>query len=276
MNSHNAVITRNSPSAFIYLLDLSGSMSENIIYEGEKMSKNDALNKIVNTTLHETILRCRNYERHNDYFDIAILGYKNREIINLLEPFTGKEGFCTVSDIVGAHVNTKTYNYMRTKEDGTQFVSQRSVTQYIDTEPSGTTPMYRALETAHKLLQKWITEHNGKKCFPPILINITDGEMSDASSHEMLIISQRIKRLSTENGSILLFNIHLTPNIEGNPIIFPSSQEPLPDIRNIKLMYDMSSNLPLSFIDAIVEHMPEKDKESLKEAKIMCYNTLYT
>lgn len=273
MSSHNAVITRNSPSAFVYLLDISGSMSESILYEGEQMTKNDALNKIVNTTLHETILRCKNYDKHNDYFDIAVLGYQNNTVFSLLEPFTGKEGFCSVNDIAYAKIGSKKYNYIRTKEDGTKFVSQRSITQYIDTEPFGTTPMYEALECAYTLLQKWTIEHKGRKCFPPVLINITDGEMTDANSHEMLMISQKIKRLSTENGTILFFNIHLNNEVDVKPIIFPSNLDNLPDIRKIKLMYEMSSDLPESFKDEIILHIPNRTKENLNNAKTMCYNT---
>ena len=273
MSSHNAVITRNSPSAFVYLLDISGSMSDTIMYEGEQMTKNDALNKIVNTTLHETILRCRNYDCHNDYFDIAILGYQNDTITNLLEPFTGKEGFCSISDIVCAEIGAKTYNYIRTKEDGTKFISQRNITQYIDTEPSGTTPMYKALESAYALLKRWTIEHKGRKCFPPVLINITDGEMSDANISEMLIISQKIKRLSTENGTVLFFNIHLSGDASVMPTIFPNNMNDLPDIRNIRLMFEMSSDLPDSFKEEITEHITNRSMDSLHNAKTMCYNT---
>lgn len=273
MNTHNAVITRNTPSAFIYLLDISGSMAENIVYESEKMTKNDALNKIVNTTLHETVLGCKGYDGVKDYFDIAILGYHKNRVINLLEPFTGKEGFCNINDIVNSKINTKTYNYIRTKEDGTTFISQRSITQYIKTEPYGTTPMYKALENAHSLLQKWIIEHKGRKCFPPILINITDGEMSDATNSEMIMISQRIKRLSTENGAVIFFNIHLSSQVNAESIAFPTTSDSLPDIRNIKLMHEMSSELPESFHDALIWEMPWFKKENLKHAKTMCYNT---
>lgn len=273
MNTHNAVVTRNTPTAFIYLLDLSGSMSESIIYEGENMSKNDALNKIVNTTLNETILRCRSYDKYNDYFDIAVLGYQGDTVINLLEPYTGKEGFCSINEIISAPIDSKTYNYRRTKSDGTHFTSQRRITQYIKTEPFGTTPMHKALVYTHSILQKWVVEHKGRRCFPPIVINITDGEMSDASEREMITVSQKIKRLSTENGNILFFTVHLSPNEKATPVIFPSSHDQLPNIKKIKLMYDMSSNLPKAFHEAIIGTIPNIDKDTLHDAKIMCYNT---
>lgn len=273
MNTHNAIVTRNTPSAFVYLLDISGSMSENILFEGENMTKNDALNKIVNTTIHETILRCRNYDKYNDYFDIAVLGYQGDIVSNLLEPYTGKEGFSTINEIINSPIDTKTYNYTRTKPDGTNFISQRNITQYIKTEPYGTTPMRKALEYTHSLLQKWVAEHKGRKCFPPVVINITDGEMSDATEREMVNASQKIKRLATENGNVLFFTVHLSSQKELTPIIFPSSHEQLPGIKKIKLMYDMSSDLPKAFHESIIGAMPEVDLNSLENAKAMCYNT---
>ena len=272
MNTHNATVTRNTPTALIFLLDISGSMSEHLEYEGERITKNDALNKIVNSVLNELVLRCKSYNKYNDYFDIAILGYQNNSITNLLECYTGKDGFCTINDIVSSQIDSKTYNYIREKSDGTKFISQVEITQYIDTDAHGTTPMYLALNKAYTLLRKWVIEHKGRNCFPPVLFNITDGESSDATSQEMIIISNRIKRLGTDNGNVLFMNIHLNSHAVEKPVIFPSSEEGLPNIRNIKLMYEISSFMPASFQNRIKSD-PSHSEIDYGNAKLMCYNT---
>jgi Mg-chelatase subunit ChlD len=39
------------------------------------------------------------------------------------------------------------------------------------------TPMCRALSYAGQLVSRWLAEHPG--CFPPIVLNLTDGEAND-------------------------------------------------------------------------------------------------
>ena len=273
MNTHNATVTRNTPTALIFLLDISGSMSENIEFEGEKITKNNALNKIVNSILNELILRCKSYNNYNNYFDIAVLGYQDDSVINLLEQYTNKEGFCSVNDIVTSDIDFKVYNYIRTKSDGSKFISQVEITQYIDTEPHGTTPMLKALDAAFQLLKKWTVEHNGKNCFPPVLFNITDGDTSDATPQEMIIESNKIKRLTTDNGNVLFMNIHLSSQMGENPIIFPNSESELPNVRNIKLMYEMSSRIPKSFQERLKLIKKDGSETDYLNGKLMCYNT---
>ncbi len=271
--THNSTITRNTPSAFMFLLDISGSMSETINFDGETMSKNDALNKIVNSSLQEIIFRCKHFNQYYNYFDIAVLGYQNGEVNNLLEQHTQNEGFSTINEIVSCEIDTKVYDYLRKKPNGEKFISQRTINQYINTEPYGTTPMYKALDRAYYLLQRWVLDHKGKNCFPPIVINITDGEANDATPSEMKQISQKLMRLSTENGNILLFNIHLTNQDDEKEIVFPTDKEELPDIRNTKLLYDMSSTLPESFQEQLQNLYPNTHYDKLNMPKAMCYNT---
>jgi hypothetical protein len=44
------------------------------------------------------------------------------------------------------------------------------------------TPMTKAFENAYRLCQDWISWGNHKDCHPPIIINITDGEATDAGN----------------------------------------------------------------------------------------------
>src|SRR5690606_27951010 len=45
------------------------------------------------------------------------------------------------------------------------------------------TPMTKAFENAKRLCNDWINWGNHNDCHPPIIINITDGEATDAGSN---------------------------------------------------------------------------------------------
>src|SRR2546427_5494596 len=65
--------------------------------------------------------------------------------------------------------------------------------------------MCAALKEATKITQTWCQEHpNG--C-PPIVINITDGEATDG---DLVAEARELAAVSGEDGSVLLFNIHLS------------------------------------------------------------------
>lgn len=273
MRKYNSLITRNSPTAILYLVDSSGSMAEKIRFDGELIQKSEALCRIVNSAIHELICRCRSFDQHNNYFHLAVLSYSGNGIVNLLERYTNKDDFCTISDIATVELETKIYNYLRSKSDGTQFVTQRAIPQYISIEPCGITPMYGALSYSYKLLRKWILENKGRSSFPPIVINITDGETSDAIDDEMMIVSNKIKRLSTEDGNVLLFNIHLSSSQIEESIMFPSSINSLPDIRNIRMLYEMSSILPQIFHEEILNNCKSKTAQEVLAARAITCNT---
>jgi len=48
---------------------------------------------------------------------------------------------------------------------------------WFDPVANGGTPMCQALMRAQDILRTWFAQHPG--CFPPIVINITDGEATD-------------------------------------------------------------------------------------------------
>jgi len=71
------------------------------------------------------------------------------------------------------------------------------------------------------------------------VINISDGEPTDGDPS---VPAQSVTQLSTGDGNVLLFNIHISSQ-SGAPIIFPDSQETLPD-DHARLLFSMSSQLP--------------------------------
>lgn len=96
--------------------------------------------------------------------------------------------------------------------------------------------MGEGLHQAHLLLQDWVSKHpNG---YPPIAINITDGEAnSDPTAN-----AQAITSLASSDGNVLLFNCHISSH-SASPIIFPADETALPD-DCARMLFRMSSLLP--------------------------------
>src|SRR5256714_11936972 len=72
---------------------------------------------------------------------------------------------------------------------------------WFDPYSKGGTPMCAALKEATKITQAWCQEHpNG---FPPIVINITDGEATDG---DLVAEARNVAAVSGDDGSAVLFN----------------------------------------------------------------------
>jgi hypothetical protein len=107
---------------------------------------------------------------------------------------------------------------------------------WFDAVANGGTPMHTALNEASRILTDFITAHPSS--FPPIVINITDGEPDRDPSPE----AKQLKSLSTSDGNILLFNVQISSN-GAKPIEFPDNESGLPD-NQAKLLFGLSSVLP--------------------------------
>jgi hypothetical protein len=99
------------------------------------------------------------------------------------------------------------------------------------------TPMCAALQRAQQVLSAWLGAHPG--CFPPVAINITDGESTDGDPASA---AQEVTKLASDDGNVLLFNLHLSSQ-RSNPIEFPDGEESLPD-EYARLLFHLSSPLP--------------------------------
>ena len=90
------------------------------------------------------------------------------------------------------------------------------------------TPMCQAVAVAGAHVYEWANAHPDS--FPPIIINITDGMVTDspyegASLEEW---AQRLVNIQTSDGPTLFFNIFLSP-AGSNGVLFPASDYGLPE-----------------------------------------------
>ena len=92
-NPYTAQITRNTPTAFIFLVDQSVSMKRMTTLNGEQMSLAEAIARIVNNQINELVYRCIKTTEVRHYYDIAIIGYGH-------EAYSGWNGVLAGRDFV--------------------------------------------------------------------------------------------------------------------------------------------------------------------------------
>ena len=105
------------------------------------------------------------------------------------------------------------------------------------------TPMCAALTAASTALSDWTAQHQDS--YPPMLINITDGEAGDG---DPVAWSQHIMELETNDGNVLVYNVHLS-EMSAAPVQYPSDESEVTIDEYARQMFRMSSVFP----DSVVE-----------------------
>lgn len=242
---YSAEISRTSPAAFIFLLDQSASMQDSFGGAEQKgdaaPSKARVLADVVNRLLQNLVLRCAKEDGVRDYFHIGVIGYGER-VQPLIQP---APDYGTPNDLIPiSHIAERPLRLderLKQVPDGNGgFVERRiKVPVWFDPQAKNGTPMCQALDQAAVMVRRWIDVH--PHGFPPIVVNITDGEATDG---DPLRYAQALKMYATDDGEVLLFNVHLSESDEP-AIELPHTTEGLPD-EFAGVLYAMSSLLPFS------------------------------
>lgn len=250
---YTAMVTRECPTAFLFLIDQSISMNRTTTLYGERMSMSEAVARIVNRSVEELINRCVKGDDIRHYFDIAAIGYGS-EVRNAWQGQLADENFVTPNQL-----RQHPYRRIVTREEkrtrrGTE-VKEVERVQWIDAcHTDRSTRLHLALRKAQELLASWIKAHEGKVCYPPTIINITDGEYNGISDENIRQIANELKSLTTMDGNVLLFNIHIAP--EGQEAVyFPTTTSPIDKDRSACNLYTLSSLLPDRYTQSIADSL---------------------
>jgi hypothetical protein len=229
-----AEISRHSPTAFVFLVDQSGSMQDQMT---SGRSKAQFLADAINRTLANLIVRCTRAEGTRDYFEVSVLGYGVQDVKNGFEGALDKTFLHPISRIEANPLRVE--DRVRKIDDGTGGIVEQAIKFPIWFEPkaSGGTPMRSAVLTAAEVVTLWCDTH--PTSYPPTVLHITDGESTDGSPEDL---AEQLRQIHTLDGSVLLFNLHVSTSGFA-PIKFPSSEKGLPD-SYATLLFRMSSLLP--------------------------------
>lgn len=250
-NAYTTRITRDCPSAFIILIDQSISMRTLTTFNGEDMTLSEAVARIVNTQINEMVDRCVKDNETRHYFDIALIGYGEEAYSAWCGTLEGKD-FVSPQEIRDNPYKTITVKEeVRTRKGVTERIKEKK--QWLEARHTGHwTNMHKAFMRAEALLETWLKTHQNKDCYPPTIINITDGEYNGVSRDEMQQLANQLKSMFTNDGNILLFNVHVTAS-NTESVQFPHSVSELNNNGYGKDLFNMSSELPLLYSEKIKE-----------------------
>lgn len=248
-NAYTARVDREHPTAFIFLVDQSVSMRRLTNFNGEDMTLSEAVARIVNAQINELVERCVKNNETRHYFDIAMIGYGTEAYSAWNGSLEGRD-FVTPEEIRDNPFLKKTVKEEVRTRKGIA-IKEVEKKQWMTARHDGNwTHMDKAFKRAEGLLEGWMKEHYDKDCYPPTIINITDGEYNGVSDEAMQQLANQIKSMFTNDGNVLLFNIHVVPG-RAESVVFPATAGELNGNGYGEKLYTMSSLLPLNYNEQI-------------------------
>jgi hypothetical protein len=242
-------------------------------------SKSVGVAESINNLLESLVMASiRNRGDVYPYFEVAVLGYGGggKSAVRTLLPNSTIDSPLLPIDKINTFAKTE-----QSTRNGE--IEERKV--WVQPHHSGPTPMCEAIITATKVLTPWIQQH--AHCFPPIVMNITDGVSTDGAPQ---IPARDLLNLKTDDGSVLFFNINISgfdelPAASGAPtppsskkpqsrpagpskrLVYPSDSVKLPN-EAARSLFEMSSVLP----DAMREKALSREVSLEPGARGFIYN----
>jgi hypothetical protein len=231
-----AEISRTNPTCFLFMIDQSRSMIEPFGADPDK-KKSQEVAIAINRLLQTLVLRCAKGADVLDRFHVGVIGYGGTNIGTVFGGALAGQTLVPISKLAANPLRVE----LRSKriDDGAGGLVEQKIKFPVWFEPTaaGKTPMCKALGLACNWLRVFLAKHPA--CFPPIVINISDGKSTDGNP---VPHSEKLREMASKNGNVLLFNVHLSARGHA-PIELPSSERGLSDDLS-KTLFRMSSVLP--------------------------------
>jgi len=234
--TYTAKISRENPTCVLLLIDQSGSMGD---YFGSSKSlhrKSEAVAESVNRTLQNLVLRSARQDSIYAFFYVGIIGY-GKNVGSPLQGILANKDILSISDIGNNPSRIEEKKTRVPNGAGGLVTSNVIFPVWIDPVAEGPTPMFSAFTRAEKILVKWLKDH--PDCFPPIVINLADGEPTDGDVQN---VAHSIMNLTSTDGNVLLFNIYLSTETV-QTLIFPGNDVKILN-STANFLFEISSFLP--------------------------------
>ena len=247
-------MSSSNPGCIIIMIDQSYSMEDPYGSSGEK--KKDLASLAVNRVINEIVEASSDGESIKDRCFIAVIGYGKKD--------TG------VDLLLGDLISVIAENPIRVESikkkisDGAGGLVEidEDFPVWVESVAEWGTPMDLAFARAYQLAEDWCQEKPDS--FPPLVINISDGEPNDMSRAR--VEAEKLINLSNNDGKVLLLNAHIADGLK-DAIKLPSDGSILND-KLAKFLFDISSELP----DILVSEAQKAGFNAIDGAKGMVYN----
>lgn len=243
---YNQTVSRPDPGCIVILLDRSDSMKVPWSGTGGTLAEGAAL--VLNNMLVDLcILATKQHDapvRH--YYDIGIFGYGAR----LHTPGEGVEsafgGALAGRGLVPLPEVAQQPLAVRDEPSIDRMAVSTKMPVWVEPIHGYRTPMCEAIATAGAHVFDWAAAH--PRSFPPIVINITDGMVTDSPYQGVSLLewANRLTSIETSDGPTLFFNVFLSP-LDMPEIVFPRAADALPEPG--PELFAMSSVLPPPMLD---------------------------
>ena len=243
--SYQAEISRVNPTAFVFLIDQSGSMSDPFRQGDVHIPKAQALADTLNRTFSELTMRCSKDGEVRDYYSLLLIGYGGVAGPAWAGPLAGRIEV-PIAEVAANPARIE--QRQKLFSDGAGGLEPKTIHFPIWIDPVATsgTPMVAALNMARDHLTTWIAHH--PTAYPPIVFNITDGMSTDGDPSA---VAEALRELGTTDGKVLLANLHLSAT-SPFPVRYPASAGELPPTDDYAhLLWEMSSPLLPEWIEQL-------------------------
>jgi hypothetical protein len=260
--SHQQQIKVASPGLILVLVDQSGSMKQPFGSASQKLTKAELAALAVNRVINEIEKASQNGRQTRDRCFVGVITYGST-----VQPVVG--GW--ISRLADDYKSTVKQSVEITDHDGRVRRIEEELPVWVTAAADGGTPMDRAFDEAYKLASDWVRGH--ADCFPPVVINITDGVPDDlqnrsegpADGAATVAAARRLMGLRSNDGNLLLFNAHLSGG-NAAEITLPSS--PPADDPYARFLFGISSVIP----DSLMDRAREENFNPQPDARGMVFN----
>ncbi len=238
---YNAEINRTNPTCFVFLVDQSNSMLEPFGGQPDKQ-KAEGVADAINRLLQNLILKCAKSDGIRDYFYVGVIGYGGG-VASVLGAGLAGQTLVPISAIANNPLRVE--QRTRKVDDGAGGILEQKFKFpiWLEAKATGKTPMCEALRLAKQYLDVFLGRF--ANCYPPLVINITDGMATDGDPRAD---AHTLQKMASSDGNVLLFNAHVSA-AKALAIEYPSTEGALPD-NFAKLLFRMSSKLPPRLFEA--------------------------
>ncbi len=227
-DGYMAQVTQRRPTAVVFILDHSDSMSRSTEIAGKKFDyMSEAVALIVNRQIDELLGLCSEGGEMKDLIHIAVIGYGSDSYCAWNGELEGR-GFVTPTELMDYK--------KRHGGDGAQWVLAR--------DDGNGSSCSKAFSMTYTMLEQWMSERKGQLFYPPTVVHITDGDIQSDQMRPFLQQAERIKRLSSGDGSkVTIWNVNIAP-VKMSEMVLPSGVELRALDHSGLSLYEASSVLP--------------------------------